>query len=132
MSEEQRKYRRINVNITASIRIIFPEYTFTPFSCEGIIRDLSQRGMKLIADKIDQQTYTRLLGAPRDIRITITPPEKEDTHTLFGKIVWIDFNNRGPTPVTTLGICFEQLHEEDNEVLEYCIRILESKNENQK
>jgi PilZ domain-containing protein len=123
MNEEKRSNPRIDFEIKAFVRVVFPEQTFTPFRSDGIIENISRRGMKFETKDISAKTYKMLLGSPRNMRISFTPPGYEKKHTLFGKIVWIDFNNLEEIPVTHLGMCFEKLSEEDVEVVDYCINL---------
>jgi len=120
--EEKRKSTRVQSNIIARVRILIPEETFSPYNHEAVIQDISQRGMKLRTTDIDDATYKMLLSSTRLVRVTLTPPGIEKAHTLFGRIVWLDYDNLGRIPVTNYGINFEKITEEDTKTVNLCIK----------
>lgn len=118
---ERRTEQRLGCHISAKVRIIIPEETFTPLQHEAVILDISSRGMKLRTWEIDTTTYHKLLISSRLVRISLLPPGAEKPYTLFGKIHWFDFNNMEKIPITTYGIQFEETTKEDNEVIQKCL-----------
>ena len=124
MDRERREFKRYPSNVITRVRVLVPEETFSPYVHEAVIMDISERGMKLRTQDIDEATYKMLLGSTRMVRITFTPPETEKAHTLFGKIVWIDYNNLVHPPITKYGICLENISEEDRRVIHLCLKTL--------
>ena len=127
MIVERRAEKRLECHISAKVRVIIPEETFTPFQHEAFILDISLRGMKLRTWEIDKAAYHKLLISSRMVRIAFLPPGGEKPYTLFGIIHWFDFNNREETPITTYGIHFEETTKEDNEVIQQCIQAISPK-----
>lgn len=125
MFEERRQDKRYESHLKARIRILIPEETFTPFSHEGVILDMSRRGMKVKTWDIDEATYKMLLTSTRQVRITFNPPKSDEAHTLFGRIVWLDFNNLGRMPIMSYGIHFEQPSGDDEEIIGKCLKAFE-------
>jgi hypothetical protein len=121
MFVERRTENRCPCHIPAQVKILVPEETFTPFQFTSIISDISERGMKLQTWEIDTATYHKILTSSRLIRVTFQIPETEKSHILFGKIHWLDFNNKVKIPITTYGIQYEEITEEDKEVIHQCL-----------
>jgi len=128
MGIERRQYSRLSSDVIVRVRILIPEQTFTPFTHEAVIVDLSERGMKLRTQDIDEATYKMLLHSTRMVRITFTPPATQKAHTLFGKIVWVDYNNLVHPPLTQYGISLEKINDIDKEVIQKCLETLSLKN----
>ena len=128
MGIERRQYLRLSSDVIARVRILIPEQTFTPFIHEAAIVDLSERGMKLRTNDIDEAVYKMLLHSTRMVRITFTPPATQKAHTLFGKIVWIDYNNLACPPLTQYGVLLEHTDDKDREVIQKCLETLSHKN----
>jgi len=128
MGIERRQYLRLSSDVIARVRILIPEQTFTPFTHEAAIVDLSERGMKLITQDIDEAAYKMLLLSTRMVRITFTPPATQKAHTLFGKIVWVDYNNQVHPPLTQYGVSLEKINDIDKEVIQKCLETLSRKN----
>jgi len=126
MEPDRRKSERIRVQIRARIRILIPEESFSPFSHEGVIQDISLTGLKLKTWDVDEASYEILQSAEKHVRITFNPPNSRIAHILFGEIVWIDFNNTGRNPHTVYSIKFENLTERDREVIRLCQKYLKS------
>jgi len=124
---ERRTDQRLACHISANVRIIIPEETFTALQHDSIILDISSRGMKLRTWEIVKATYQKLLSSSRMVRISFLPPGGEKPYTLFGKIHWFDFNNMGKTPITTYGIRFEETTKEDNKVIQQCLQAISPK-----
>jgi hypothetical protein len=121
MFVERRLDARFPCHISADVKILVPEQTFTPFQFKSVIMDISERGMKLQTWEIDTNTYRKILSSSRLIRVTFQVPETEKNHTLFGKIHWLDFNNKVKIPITTYGIHFEEPNEGDKVVIHQCL-----------
>ncbi len=124
MDIERREFQRYASYVIARIRVLIPEETFSPFSHDALILDISEKGMKVESHDVDDPFYKMLLSAPRMVRITFTPPETEKAHTLFGKIAWIDYNNKVNPPILKYGIYFEPVDEEDKRVIHLCLKSL--------
>jgi hypothetical protein len=127
MGIDKREYLRYQSSVIARVRIIIPEQTFTPFTHDAIILDMSELGMKLRTYDIDISTFKLLMSSTRMVRITFTPPSTEKAHTLFGKIVWLDFNNLTSPPTIQYGVALEPTDEKDKNVIRTCTKFLESK-----
>jgi hypothetical protein len=124
MANDKRQHVRFPSNVIARVRILIPEQTFTPFTHEAIILDLSEQGMKMRTFDIDVSTFKLLMSNTRMVRVTFTPPNTEKAHTLFGRIVWLDYNNLTTPPTIQYGIALEPTNENDKKVIQSCIYYL--------
>lgn len=109
---ERRKHPRFTVQVPATVRVIVEEQTFSPYQFDGTCQNLSRSGALLIIADMPRATYLTLIQRPRYVRFTCRLPGQEENITLFGKLVWYDWQGGTPKPTCKLAIAFEPMKEE--------------------
>ncbi len=119
---ERRRHERIPVETPVTLRVVFPEETFTPYRMTGMTVEFSQTGMRMVTRDTPEAVYRRIIRQMRYAKVSFTTPDTDEYVTLHGSINWVQFDNKEEPPVCTYGIAFL---ENDEEVLDTLRRFLE-------
>ncbi len=103
---------QIRIGLEAKVTILFPEETFTPLVLEGVTRDISASGMRVVATGVSEELYGKVLHHIRHAKVILNPPGWNRDITLRGRIVWLDYDNKAAPPTCTFGITLENSSDE--------------------
>jgi len=122
---ERRKHPRFQLELPARINVLLEELTFSPLQFEGTFLNISRAGALAVVRGLTKEAYIKMIQRPRYVRAVCQLPESEKPITLFGKLVWYDYQSEAGGSVCRLAITFEQMREEVCAALDRGIELLQ-------
>jgi hypothetical protein len=122
--KDHRQTKRVKARLDAKVLVLLPEETFRPEEADGYTADISERGMMIYLPGMNEEYYKKLLTQQRWAKVFLPPPQLVEMGPLIGKIVWIDYDNRGDLPICKMGIFFDSANEEEKKALSQLVRVV--------
>jgi len=121
---ERRKHPRRAACTPATVRVLVEEETFSPLVFDGVCENASRSGALLTVPGMSGAVYGKLIHRPRYVRVSLGQSEHRQPLTVFGKLIWYDYQNDPERPVCKLAIAFEPMKEETAQALEQYLKSL--------
>lgn len=112
-AEDRRDGVRFRYEMSVSLRILFPEETFTPIVYDCKTQNVSRREMKVVIDKLPFALYRKLLATTRFARISFINAYRGTKINLTWRIIWLDY--RRPDSAEQTGLCYMAVSLDDRE-----------------
>lgn len=124
--KEQRRHPRVPLESEATLTVVSRVDALPPMPLKGLVRDLGAFGVGFWTHNVSRDYYDRLLEDKREARLTFRLPTHARALTLAGKIQWADHDDACDPPVTTFGLQFDALDEEQSVALRECVESIQS------
>jgi len=108
---ERRRHPRHPLGAPVKVRILVEEETFTPLIFEGVCENISRSGALVTVSAMSGKAYRKLIRRPRFVRVMNLPPDEPKSLSLFGKLIWYDYQDDQDQSVCKLAIAFEPMEE---------------------
>jgi hypothetical protein len=121
---ERRRHPRHPLGAPVKVRILVEEETFTPLIFEGVCENISRSGALVTVHGMSGKSYRKLIRRPRFVRVMNLPPGEPKSLSLFGKLIWYDYQDDQEKSVCKLAIAFEPMEEPAGSALEQYLETL--------
>jgi hypothetical protein len=118
VSRERRAQPRHVANLPVTVQVLVEEQTFSPFVFDGVCDNISRSGALVAVRDLSKNTYTTLIQRRRFIRVSGHLPGRETPITLFGKLIWFDFQDVPGSSMCKLAMSFEPMKDDVAEALD--------------
>lgn len=106
---------RIPCDLDASVKILVPDETFTPFSIEGKIKDINSGGVRLVTTTVEKDLW--LLFVRKKLYIKAEIHFQNIDITVNGRLAWSHYDSNTEPPTCIIGIEFQSMDSEHQKKL---------------
>ena len=107
-TERRREIRHTVRPVPIALEVAMPEQTFRPMQIQGVVRDISASGLRVLLSNVPLDLFSILVASRRYAKLICLDPDCDGLHQAFCGVAWIDYYAVPDPNSCLMGLSFQK------------------------